>query len=346
VATPPFEILQGKPALTDIVSQHPADERAMRDVVESSLAIEHDMGDASATKGGRHKFGVGADAARDAITTWVVGSIWLNTKTTPVTVQRVVSIAPVVWEDLSGGALDLFGQTASSPNFSNFFRALSLFQGSLPVLNKVAVQVFTTGSGTYTPTSGMKFAIGICVGAGGGSGGVGTTNGVASAGAGGGATSWKLLTAASVGASQAYTVGASGAAGASTPTDGGDGGDTSIGALCVAKGGTHSIAQTTIVFTTGALGGLASSGTGDFRVSGGTGGGSGNIASTSGPVGGGGDSSFGAGAPSSVTNVNLAGIAGRDFGGGASGAFRNGANQAGALGGEGGIFIIEFLSTI
>ena len=55
MATPPFDILEGKPGDSDIVSQHPADERSMRDIVESWMNIDHD----SAT--GHHKFGVGND---------------------------------------------------------------------------------------------------------------------------------------------------------------------------------------------------------------------------------------------------------------------------------------------
>ncbi len=97
MATPPFDILEAKPADADIVSQHPADERSMRDILESWMNIDHD----SAT--GHHKFGVGNDAARDAITDWVVGSLWFNTSTTPATLERVVSVGPVVWEIAKAG---------------------------------------------------------------------------------------------------------------------------------------------------------------------------------------------------------------------------------------------------
>ncbi len=97
MATPPFDILEAKPADADIVSQHPADERSMRDIVESWMNIDHD----SAT--GHHKIGVGNTAARDAITDWVVGSLWLNTATSPAKWQHVVSVGPVVWADTQGG---------------------------------------------------------------------------------------------------------------------------------------------------------------------------------------------------------------------------------------------------
>lgn len=101
MAIPPFNFAEGTPADSDIVSQYPNAERTFRDQVESAMGIEHDIPGSA-----RHKFGVGADAARDAITTWVVGSIWFNTKTTPVTLQRVVSIGPVVWEDVGANFAD------------------------------------------------------------------------------------------------------------------------------------------------------------------------------------------------------------------------------------------------
>jgi hypothetical protein len=101
MASPPFDILQGKPADTDIVSQHPADERQMRDRIESAMAVEHDMGDASTAKGARHKFGVGNTTTRNAITDWVVGSFWINSTTVPAVLEYVKSLGPTVWEALS-----------------------------------------------------------------------------------------------------------------------------------------------------------------------------------------------------------------------------------------------------
>ena len=101
MATPPFNIDETKPADSDAVSAFPAVERTFRDTVEDSLAVEHDYN--SAGSSARHKFGVGNNAARDAITNWVVGSIWFNTSTTPATLQRVVSVGPVVWENIGVG---------------------------------------------------------------------------------------------------------------------------------------------------------------------------------------------------------------------------------------------------
>lgn len=69
----PFNYDETKPGDSDVVSQFPANERAARNTVKAALAVEHD------TAEGRHKFGVGNTAARDAITTWVDGAVWFNT---------------------------------------------------------------------------------------------------------------------------------------------------------------------------------------------------------------------------------------------------------------------------
>lgn len=82
------------PADNAIVSQYPTNERASRKATEDNLYLEHGI------DVGRHKFGVGNDAARDAITNWFVGGFWLNTSRTPVILQRVISIDPDVWEDV------------------------------------------------------------------------------------------------------------------------------------------------------------------------------------------------------------------------------------------------------
>lgn len=85
------------------MSQFPADERSNRDVIESALNREHDM---ASPGSGRHKFGVGNATARDAITDWVVGSVWLLNSSSPATLQRVVSVGPVVWESVTQSPAD------------------------------------------------------------------------------------------------------------------------------------------------------------------------------------------------------------------------------------------------
>ncbi len=101
----------------------------------------------------------------------------------------------------------------------------------------VATQVFTS-SGTYTPTAGMQFCIIECVGGGGGGGGVSGTASQYYIGGGGGAGAYsrKLATAATVGASQAVTVGAAGAGGVGA-ANGAAGTTTNVGGICSAGGG-------------------------------------------------------------------------------------------------------------
>lgn len=57
-------------------------DNAIRDnnaAIETALGQEHEFS-TGGTNGGRHKFGGGDNAARDAITNWVAGSIWFNTQ--------------------------------------------------------------------------------------------------------------------------------------------------------------------------------------------------------------------------------------------------------------------------
>ncbi|CAI8805070.1 putative Tail fiber protein [Pseudomonas sp. IT-P74] len=101
----------------------------------------------------------------------------------------------------------------------------------------IGVQTFVA-SGTYTPTPGMASVIVEAQGGGGSGGGAAVPSaGNVSLGAPGGAGSygkWRLF-AASIGASQAVTIGAPGSAGSGVA--GGNGGTTSVGALVSAPGG-------------------------------------------------------------------------------------------------------------
>jgi hypothetical protein len=101
----------------------------------------------------------------------------------------------------------------------------------------MAVQRFTT-SGTYTPTTGMQYAIVEILGGGGAAGGSPATAAAqvsCASGGGGGGYAKFFVTAAQVGASQTVTIGAGGVGAAGTT--GGTGGSTSFGALAVASGG-------------------------------------------------------------------------------------------------------------
>jgi len=216
----------------------------------------------------------------------------------------------------------------------------------------VSSQVFT-GSGTYTPTSGIAYAIVEVVGGGGGGGGVVTAsssnNATIGTGGGGGGYSRKVVSAASIGASQTITIGAGGTAGANTGGTGGTGGTSSFGAILSATGGvggTGMAAQASITTTgiaaVGGAGGIGSGG--DFNTSG-TYGGMSNATTKAGNSGRGGNSIYGAGAQENIfitTQATTTGINGLTYGGGASGAtsFSTGGSPGAAAGGVGGAGIV------
>jgi hypothetical protein len=199
-------------------------------------------------------------------------------------------------------------------------------------LSTVVVQTKTVGSGTYTPTTGMKKVLGIAVGGGGaGAGGVNTDS--AGGGGGGGATCIRLMTAAQIGASKAYVVGAAGAA---TTLD-------AAGALMNAGFGAAGTAGATFstvgVSVAGGAGGTSTNG--DLNIPGEPGERGIIYSGTTGWGGNGGRSVFGAGG----VGVNAgAGAAGTGYGGGGAGGHAATAgDQGGGAGTAGVLYLIEFL---
>jgi hypothetical protein len=209
----------------------------------------------------------------------------------------------------------------------------------------VNVQKFTT-TGTYTPSTGMLYCTIEVVGGGGGGGGCSTSApGTVSGSGGGGGGGYARLTtsAATIGASQAVTIGAAGTAGAAGGSDGGTGGTTSVGSLVSATGGAGGGGSATAAFVTnfGGDGGAGSSG--DFNTVG-QGGGCG-FGQNFGVGGFGGSSFFGGGAKSVVTQGSP-GIAinATSYGGGGSGSSSaNTAQQAGGTGFAGIVVITEYI---
>ena len=76
------------------ISLYPNNERAHRLMVETFLNLEHDSVE------GRHRFGVGTNAARGVITTWVVGAFWISTdEIAGQFVLQVLNALPSDWKN-------------------------------------------------------------------------------------------------------------------------------------------------------------------------------------------------------------------------------------------------------
>lgn len=230
--------------------------------------------------------------------------------------------------------------------------AMNQNQAAYYLPTAVTFQTFTaSANATYTPNVNLLYAVVECVGQGGGSGGAAASAAGGSSGGGGGSGSYSRvrLTAAQIGASQAVTNTAAANAGATGNNPGTVGNDTSLGTLCVAKGGSGGGGAAANSAGAGGAGGVGSSGTGDFKVSGNAGGGGFSAAITTadgasgygapGPWGG-----MAAGVNASASAVN--GVAGGGCGAGASGGESEGSasTAAGAVGAAGCILITEYNS--
>lgn len=268
-------------------------------------------------------------------------SLALNTYT--IEIQQTSAVAA---KDVTKNGVSHF----NSSQFTNDQGFISLSTPS--PFSQIAYQVFTS-SGTYTPTSGMKYCIVEVVGAGGGSGGSAATGaGTVSAAGGGGGGEYArgIFTASNIGASKTVTIGAGGLAGSAGNNNGGTGGSTSIGILITAIGGSGGTGSAAAVNITGAAGGVGGTGGtgGQIRVPGGMGGyGWGSIGILISSGGSGGSSIYSAGAVSTTLgeNSHFNGFSGQVYGGGASGS-GNGHDQvaiAGSAGSAGLIIITEFI---
>jgi len=229
---------------------------------------------------------------------------------------------------------------------------LPAFGGGGSGFTSVAIQAFST-SGTYTPTTGMDYCIVEIVGGGGGGGGAAATGGAqASFGAGGGAgeIARSVFSAATIGASQAVTIGAAGAA--NSGATGGAGGNSSLGALISANGGSGGITAGASNFNIqpGAAGGTGGSG-GTFAAQGVTG--TDGFANPGGGVGwsgAGGSSPYGSGGQrityDAVSGNNATGNSATGFGSGGGGGMNSQLQTAtsGGAGTAGYILITEYIS--
>lgn len=294
---------------------------------------------------------------------------WFNTMSTagvfgcaqPAFSNLSGSVAASQMPALTGDCTTTAGTVATTCTKTN---GVSFSAGATSGIVAVKIQTFcasgctttvSAGSdGTYTPSTGMVYAIAeLC---GGGGGGGGTANSSASAGSGGagggsGSYSMKLLTAAAVGASKNVRVGAAGTAGSAGNNAGGAGAKSCIGtgANCV---------TTTIVDANGGSGGGGSAGSGAPTPGAGGTAGTGDVIFLGNPgfgfpaisgaqgVGGAGGvppALGGGGAATNMTATTSTGGSGGGCSGGAGGASFNAAGTAaGGAGGAGYVKIVEY----
>ena len=220
----------------------------------------------------------------------------------------------------------------------------------------IGVQIFTSGSGTYTPTTGTGSIVIELIGGGGGGGGVASPGGSLvnlAAGGGGGGYLWKRLTTGFSGAS--YSVGGAGTGGSAGNNAGSAGGDTTFGPVggvtYTAHGGNGGGVSSGL--TPPWIGGAAAGGSavnGDVNVTGGQSGRAIAQSSSNGESSFGGSSVFSmptVGAGIFAANSSAAGpSAANGIGGGGGGAIAMGTGgaQAGANGTAGIIRISEYHS--
>lgn len=221
--------------------------------------------------------------------------------------------------------------------------------GSTSVVS-VTNQVITA-TGTYTPHAGLLYAIVECIGgggAGGGDAGNATSQDSGASGGCSGGYSRVRLTAAQIGASQTATIGSGGTPGTTGNHPGGDGGDTSLGTLCVGKGGGGGPGDAGNL--SGAACTPAVAGTGDFTPVGNIGGvgSSAGITTVNLISGFGASSVYGGGAPGVSAHVAgcVTGAAANNYGSGGGGALclATTSTAQGGAGTSGVIIVTEFNS--
>ncbi len=205
-------------------------------------------------------------------------------------------------------------------------------------------QIFLS-SGTYTPTSNMKFCLIEAIGGGGAGGGCAATSlGQIAAGGGGQAGNYNMaiFSAATIGSSKPITIGLGGTGVVNSSGNGG--GTTSVGSggsLLQAFGGNGG-ARGANGSTTYSQGGIGTVGTFGRGAPGTCGWGSGGVCFS----GAGGNSVYGYGGASQINNgatlIGDFGICGGG-GGGTSNGPATGSAAAGANGGDGIIIITEYI---
>lgn len=278
------------------------------------------------------------------------GSVANPTTTPAITMSTTVGTNQPIYS--SGGALSGAGVGSNGQVFTSNGGGSPPSWQNLPStsISQVVLRVFTS-SGSYVPTSGMKYCIAEGVGGGGGGGStVATGAALVSAGGGGGGGGYfrSRFTAAQIGAAQTVNIGAGGAGATPANTQGTAGGTTSLGVLASAGGGIGGSRGGASVVSVGDGGQSASTLNGDFTARGNAGG-IGMcfyVGTTSAGAGGnGGDSLLGGGGNALGGSVGAAGSNATAPGGGGSGAYSmpSGTGYNGGNGADGIVIITEYI---
>jgi hypothetical protein len=205
------------------------------------------------------------------------------------------------------------------------------------------MQVFT-GSGTFTPGSGVTSVFVRVWGAGAGGGGVGAANTLGAGGGGAGGYSEGFVTV-TPGVGVTVTVGAAGTGGAAGANNGTGGGNSSFagGSTLTANGGSGGTGTASFGSAAGGAGGTASGGT--LNITGGAGQAGAGASGTGIWGGAGGLPAGGVGIPGKFRPTNTegqgAGFAAVGYGAGGGGANSSGSSQAGGDG-AGGLVIVYY----
>jgi hypothetical protein len=237
---------------------------------------------------------------------------------------------------------------SATPSSVGSAGSVSSFNSATGAINTSVVEQFFSATGTYTPTAGMKYCVIRCLGGGGAGGGCAGGVGNAASGGGGGAGSLSeiVVPAATIGASKAVTIGAGGTVGTAGANAGNAGGDTSVGTICVGKGGSGGGGGNAgaAAGTTGA-GGIAGTGTIAGTGAAGAPGFNATITTVAIAGAGGGSSIYGSGGAGRTTNGAGSNASGFGAGGGAGLELNNTVNVAGGTGSPGMVYIIEFVQS-
>ena len=268
--------------------------------------------------------------------------------------QNAVNWSPTQYDTIvgaAGGGISSVSPGTSAQIFtSNGASSNPSYQAVPSLALSVNIQSFTS-SGTYTPTSGMRWCE-IEIWGGGASGGVAVVTNV-SVGAciggagGGGGYSRGIFYNTTIGSSKSVTIGAAGSASA--------GGNSSVGSLITANGGGRGVTATDYTTTgiTASIAGGSSSG-GQLNFSGGAGpvgvvAAAGKFETNGMVLGGpGGEGIYGGAAKGSIIlspSSSGAGSAAVNYGGGGSGGrgINSPGTQPGGVGSAGLVTITEWI---